>query len=240
MMESFEDCLAVIPARGGSKGIPNKNIKLLGQKTLIEYSIHAALESKYVQEVVVTTDSPSIAEIARNGGASVPFLRPSDLASDTARSIDAVKHAVRFYEEELNRYFSYIILLQPTSPLRLASDIDRAFEMFLQNHADSLQSVVEVDIHPYLLRTINQGKLSAYLSNEADHHKRRQDLEPVYALNGALYIVKRDVLMCEDTLVGKNNYGYVMPKERSVDIDNEADLKLAEFYLSLQSKEITE
>jgi len=226
-MENYENCLAVILARGGSKGLPNKNIIFLGHKTLIEYSIHAALESKYVEEVVVSTDSPSIAEVAKNAGASVPFLRPRELASDTARSIDAVKHAVRFYEEELNRHFSYIILLQPTSPLRVTLDIDLAMELFIQNNADSLQSVIEVDTHPYLLRTMDQGKLSSYLYNEADHHKRRQDLEPVYALNGAIYIVKRDVLMCEDTLIGKNNYGYVMPKERSLDIDSELDLRIA-------------
>lgn len=238
MMRTDEDYLAVIPARGGSKGLTNKNIRLLGQSALIEYSIQAALHSRYVQEVVVTTDNLKIAEVAKQAGASVPFLRPGELSTDTARSIDAVKHAVKFYEKEMNRFFRYIILLQPTSPLRLSQDIDQAVELFMENNADSLQSVVEVDIHPYLLRTMNQGRLNPYLTNQ-DQHKRRQDLDSVYALNGAIYIVKRDVLMCDDTLVGKNNYGYVMPKDRSVDIDDEADLKLAEFYISLRNNEAT-
>ncbi len=237
-MSTYEDCLAVIPARGGSKGLLDKNIRLLGRKPLIEHTIVAALNSKYVGEVIVTTDSPKIAEVAKQAGASVPFLRPGALSTDTAKSIDAVKHAVRFYEEKLDRYFSYIVLLQPTSPLRQSLDIDLAFEVMMQNKADSLQSVCEPDTHPYLLRTLEDGKLAPYLMNEAAH-KRRQDLERLYTLNGAIYIVKRDVLMRDDTLIGDINCGYVMPRERSVDIDNEMDLQLAEFYLSLQNNEAT-
>ncbi len=229
-------CLAVIPARGGSKGLPDKNIRILAQKPLIEHSIVAALNSRYIQEVVVTTDSSKIAEVAKQAGASVPFLRPSELSTDTARSIDAVKHAVGFYEEKLKRYFSHIILLQPTSPLRQSFDIDQAFEVLLQNDADSLQSVCEAETHPYLLRTIKDDHLTPYLAHEMEH-KRRQDLDHLYALNGAIYIVKRDVLMRDDALIGVKNCGYVMPRERSVDIDSEMDLKLAEFYLSLQCKE---
>lgn len=232
-MRTNEGCLAVIPARGGSKGLPDKNIRLFAQKPLIEHSIVAALNSKYVQEVVVSTDNSKIAEVAKQAGASVPFLRPSELSTDTARVIDAMKHAVGFYEEKLKCFFSYIMLLQPTSPLRQSLDIDQAFELLLQNNADSLQSVCEAETHPYLLRTIKNGQLTPYLTHEMEH-KRRQDLDHLFALNGAIYIVKRDVLMRDDALIGNKNCGYVMPKERSVDIDCEADLLLAEFYLSLQ------
>ncbi|AUS28881.1 acylneuraminate cytidylyltransferase family protein [Paenibacillus sp. P2(2022)] len=223
------NCLAVIPARSGSKGLPGKNIRLLHEKPLIQYSIEAALNSGCVDEVVVTTDSEDIARVSSQAGAAVPFIRPAELATDVAKSIDVLKHAVEFYEQTKNQYFDVIMLLQPTSPLRNALDIKEAYTLFLNNQADSLQSVNLSGEQPYLLREMDNGKLTAYLKDEREH-LRRQDLKELYALNGAIYIVKRDLLMNSDTLVGPHNCGYIMPRERSVDIDDEFDLKMAEFF----------
>ncbi|MDP1510222.1 acylneuraminate cytidylyltransferase family protein [Paenibacillus sp. CMAA1739] len=224
-------CLAVIPARGGSKGLPGKNIRLLHDKPLIQYSIEAALNSGCVDEVAVTTDSEDIARVSSQAGAAVPFIRPAQLATDVAKSIDVLKHAVEFYEQTRNQYFDVIMLLQPTSPLRNALDIKEAYTLFLNHQADSLQSVTLSGVQPYLLREMDNGKLMSYLKDEKKH-LRRQDLKELYALNGAIYIVKRDLLMNSDTLVGPHNCGYVMPRERSVDIDDEFDLKMAEFFWS--------
>ncbi|WP_404519443.1 cytidylyltransferase domain-containing protein [Paenibacillus sp. RC58A] len=221
-------CLAIIPARGGSKGLPGKNIRLLHDKPLIQYSIEAALNSSCVDEVVVTTDSAEIAHVSGQAGAAVPFIRPAELATDEAKSIDVLKHAVEFYEQTLDQFFDVIMLLQPTSPLRNAMDIEEAYTIFSRNQADSLQSVALSEVQPYLLREMDNGRLTSYLKGEREH-LRRQDLKELYVLNGAIYIVKRDLLMNSGTLIGPNNCGYIMPKERSVDIDDEFDLKMAEF-----------
>jgi len=225
------DCLAIIPARKDSKGLPNKNMLPLGNKPLIGHSISVALDSPYVSEVVVSTDGPEIAEYSRNAGASVPFIRPADLASDEAKNIDVLRHAVDFYEQVLNRSFKYILLLQPTSPLRTTANINEAFELFLAQGAQSLQSVTSTSSHPYLLRKFRDGNLEPYQKDEKSH-LRRQDLEPLYVLNGAIYIVTRDLLMNGYALVGDHNVGYLMSREQSIDIDDEFDLKLAQFIWS--------
>ncbi|MEN1989186.1 acylneuraminate cytidylyltransferase family protein [Paenibacillus hubeiensis] len=222
-------CLAVIPARGGSKGLPGKNIRLLNGKPLIVYSIEAALKSGCVTRVVVSTDDESIADVARHAGAEVPFLRPAELATDEAKSIDVLRHAVQFVEENGQQY-DCILLLQPTSPLRRAGDIKEAMNQFLQSGADSLQSVTPARTHPYLLRLRSDtGQMSPYVVAEA--HARRQDLTALYELNGALYLMKRDLLIKQEQIVGASNQGFVMPPERSVDIDTLWDFRLAEWML---------
>ncbi|WCT55362.1 acylneuraminate cytidylyltransferase family protein [Paenibacillus kyungheensis] len=234
-MSSSTGCLAIIPARGGSKGLPDKNIRLLNHKPLIQYSIEAALKSTCITEVIVTTDSPRIAEVARDAGATVPFLRPEELSTDEAKSIDVLEHAVDFCEQQLKQYYPYIMLLQPTSPLRQVQDIEQAFATFLQYEADSLQSVTLSSSHPYLLRELQDEQLVPYLKHQ-DSHLRRQDLQDVYALNGAIYIMKRDLLCIDHSLVGARNYGYIMPEERSIDIDTDFDLKLAQFMLTTNDR----
>lgn len=228
-MNAEEACLAIIPARGGSKGLPGKNIRPLKGKPLIAYSIEAAYASGCVDEVAVSTDSSEIAEVAKAAGARVPFLRPDALSSDEAKSIDVLRHAVLFYEQTLKRRFSTILLLQPTSPLRTGDDIAQAFAQFRQSGADSLQSVSPAECHPYLLRTLKEGRLESYEQQEV--HLRRQDLEEVYALNGAIYIMKRELLIEQQRIVGARNTGYVMPRERSVDIDDRIDFRIAEVLL---------
>lgn len=231
-MSISQKCLAIIPARGGSKGLPRKNISLLCGKPLIHYSIEAALESGCVDEVVVSTDSEEIAKISGQAGANIPFMRPADLATEGATTIDVLKHAVTFYEQEQHRFFDNIILLQPTSPLRTSLDIVEAYRIFTEDNADSLQSVSPSEVHPYLLREMDGSQLTSYLKNDReDVRLRRQDLENFYVLNGAIYIVKRDILMNKSTLIGSNNCGYIMPENKSIDIDNEFDLRLAEFLL---------
>ncbi|WP_413374357.1 cytidylyltransferase domain-containing protein [Paenibacillus taichungensis] len=229
-MKGSTKCLAVIPARGGSKSLLNKNIRLLNHKPLINYTIEAALKSHYIDEVVVSTDCKKIADVAKSAGAKVPFMRPFELATDQAASIDVLKHVVHFYEEEMKVSFENIMLLQPTSPLRNANDIDQAYQIFISNKGDSLQSITVADTHPYLLRELNFGKLEPYMKEQA-YNLRRQDLSELYVLNGAIYIVERDLLMNQNTMTGLNNCGYLMPQERSVDIDNELDLKWAEFLI---------
>lgn len=222
-------CLAVIPARGGSKGLPGKNIRPLNGKPLILYSIEAALESGIVTQVVVSTDDEAIADVARHAGAEVPFLRPAELATDEAKSIDVLRHAVQYYEENGQQY-DYILLLQPTSPLRTATDIREAMKQFIYCGADSLQSVASARTHPYLLRQRSDaGQLSPYL--EAESHARRQDLTELYELNGAIYLMKRGLLMEQGKIVGASNQGFIMPAERSVDIDTLWDFRLAEWIL---------
>lgn len=218
------------PCTGGSKGLLRKNIRILGGNPLIKYTIEAALKSRCMDGVVVSTDNNEIASIAKLAGADVPFLRPEELATDQAASIDVLQHAVHFYELKLNLHFQYIMLLQPTSPLRNDYDIREAYNLFITQKADSLQSVTLADTHPYLLREWNQGIIQPYLKDQVEN-LRRQELPDLYMLNGAIYIIKRDLLMIENLMIGPKNIGYVMPKERSVDIDDEMDLKWAEFLM---------
>jgi len=234
MMEKA-GCLAIIPARGGSKGLPGKNIAMLGGKPLIQHTIEAALKSHCIKDIVVSTDSMDIAEVSRRAGASVPFMRPAELATDEAKSIDVLIHAVQYYEEQQSREVDYIMLLQPTSPLRSTDDINQAFDLFVKQQADSLQSVTVSHSHPYLLRTLVDGQLAPYLQEEAPH-LRRQDLHEVYVLNGAIYIMKRDLLIEHYRTVGDRNCGYVMSKENSIDIDDELDLKFAQMIWAEHNK----
>ncbi|MNB76734.1 CMP-N,N'-diacetyllegionaminic acid synthase [compost metagenome] len=229
-MKTHGDLLAVIPARGESKGLPGKNVREMKGKPLIAYTIEAALQSQCVSEVVVSTDSEEIAHASRLAGAQVPFLRPAELATDDAKSIDVLRHAVSFYEQQAGRFFSNIVLLQPTSPLRRSTDIEGAFAHFTRVGADSLQSVTPVHTHPYLLRELEGERLQPYLKEE-EGHLRRQDLQELYVLNGAIYIMKRDLLMKQNQIVGANNTGFIMPKERSIDIDDLMDFRIAELLI---------
>lgn len=226
--------LAVITARGGSKGLPLKNIRPLNGIPLIRYTIEAALSSHCIDEVLVTTDHEEIAEISRQAGANVPFLRPSELATDEAKSIDAVIHAVDYYEKHFNCIVNDVVLLQPTSPLRTARDIDQAWAKYQELEVESLQSVVETDIHPYYLREIKEGILYKYDQGENRSDLRRQDLPKLYRLNGAIYIAKRNLVMNNRTLFSERNGSYIMSKEKSVDIDDWFDFLIAEALLRAQ------
>jgi len=220
--------LALIPARGGSKGIKGKNIIDLQGKPLISYTIDAALKSSYIDRTVVTTDSEIIANVSRDYGADVPFLRPEELASDTAKTIDVVLHAINTLNSNSNQY-DVLILLQPTQPLRDTNDIDRAIEYFFSNDMKGLTSVSPVDDNPILIRTINEkGELSSLLGLNSTC--RRQDMDQYYRVNGCIYINKIDEIS-KETSFNDNPIGYIMQPSHSVDIDELKDLVLAEYYL---------
>ncbi|MFI5447148.1 cytidylyltransferase domain-containing protein [Polaromonas sp. UC242_47] len=216
---------ALIPARGGSKGIPRKNIKLIAGKPLIVWTIEAALRSSLLSAVVVSTDDPEIADVARRAGAQVPFMRPSELALDQTPGLDPVLHAL----DQLPQYDS-VLLLQPTSPLRTTEDIDACLRLAMQQHARSAVSVSEADTHPYwTYRLTKDQALSRFV--DAEPIARRQDLPQAFALNGALYFADANWLRSSGTLVGPETLAYVMAKERSVDVDTPLDWKMAELLL---------
>lgn len=222
--------LALIPARGGSKGIPRKNIRLLKGHPLIAYSIHAARESKYIDRVVVTTDSEEIAAVSRDYGAEVPFLRPAELATDTSRSVDALVHALHELETRGDVYDS-MVLLQPTSPLRRSTEIDEAIETFYSHGCLGVASVCEVSENPVLTRRIDSsGVLHPLLPICST--VRRQDMPKFYHVDGAIYINKANEVKSETSL-NDNPIAYVMPARRSVDIDCIEDFEQAEELLGM-------
>ena len=219
--------LAVIPARGGSKGIPHKNIIDLCGKPLIAYTIEAAINSKYIDYVMVSTDDDEIANIALKYGAQVPFMRPTELASDTAKTIDAILHCISSLKN-IGKIFSDLILLQPTEPLRNNKDVDSAIESYYTYNRQPLVSVSEVDDHPILIRSIKENRLMPLLNVSSTC--RRQDMPNYYRVNGCIYINPVEYLD-ENTSFNDNIIPYVMEKSHSVDIDDLSDMALAEYYI---------
>jgi len=221
--------LAWIPARGGSKGIKDKNIKLLLGKPLIAYSIEAALESEYVDSIIVSTDSQQIADVAINYGACVPGLRPSELASDTSKTIDALMYTVHQFQNDKDK-FDIICLLQPTSPLRTANDIDSALRIFADNGFEKdVVSVSLVKKHPILMRKILQdGSMESLLNISST--VRRQDMPDIYEINGAVYVNLTERLN-NDISLNDNQLPYIMEEINSVDIDDMKDFILAGYLL---------
>ena len=219
--------LAVVPARGGSKGVPRKNLQELGGRPLIAWTIEAATCSRAVGRVVVTTDDEEIASESREYGAEVPFLRPAALAEDTTPSMDVIVHALDWLAENEGYAPASVVCLQPTSPFRPASDVDAAFDLFKTKRADAVVSVSEAEQHPAWMKTLDAEGRLADLVESRERADRRQDLARVYALNGAIYLARRELLLAERTWYAGRTYGYVMPRERSLDIDTPWDLHLA-------------
>ena len=224
--------LGVIPARGGSKGIPNKNIIELGGKPLIKYTIEAALSSKYLTHCIVSTDSEEIAVVAKNSGAKVPFIRPAKLATDTAQSLPVILHALEYMEKDSGFIYDAVVMLQPTTPLRSSKDIDNALELLITSQADSVISVVDVGAHhPLRMKRVIDGRLINYVDQGHEDMRPRQDLPPVYIRNGAIYAVSRQVLMDQKSFSGVDSMAYIMPHARSVNIDTLDDLTLIKSYI---------
>jgi len=224
--------LVVIPARGGSKRLPRKNCLLLRGKPLIAYSIEAGRQSQYVDEVLVSTDDNEIAVIAEAYGANVPFLRPPALATDEATTVDVICHAIRHYQDEMQKVFDYVMVLQPTSPLRTAEHVDAALELLIAKQADAVISVCEAEHSPLWANVLPDGGSMQSFLREEIKGKRSQDLPVHYRLNGAIYIcdVKR-FLQKRDLFLADNIFAYQMEQARSVDIDTTLDLKLCEILL---------
>ena len=231
--ENPQKILAVIPARGGSKGIKKKNLTDLKGKPLIAYTIEVALRSRWLTHVIVSTDSMEIKEIAVKWKAEVPFIRPEDLATDLAEAIPTIQHAVSEMEKRNGYKYNYVVMLQPTSPLRTADDIDLALEKLITSGCDSVISVVDVGgCLPPRMKFLSDDRLIDPPFCEAYENQPRQELEPMYIRDGAIYSCKRDVLMEQNSFKGKNCRAYIMPRERAVNIDTYFDLKLAEFLMT--------
>lgn len=221
--------LAIIPARGGSKGIANKNIIDVNGQPLIHYSIGAAKASKYIDKIVVSTDSVEIAEAARKGGADIPALRPETLATDEAKTIDALIHMVEEVRKAGEEY-DYLVLLQPTQPLRQGFHIDEAIELMVTRKAKSLVSISKVNEHPVLMRSQNpDGTLNNLL--RVNSSIRRQDFPDFYKVNGAIYINRLDETFTKDISLNDNEIGYEMDPKYDVDIDEHIDLEIAKLKL---------
>lgn len=222
-MYKGKQILAIIPARGGSKGIPRKNIIPIQNKPLIQYTIDEALLSNYLDEIIVSTDDKEIAQISINLGANVPYLRPEKLAQDHSRTIDTVMHVVEKQKEHGYNY-DYVVVLQPTQPLRKHWHIDEAIESVINNNHDSLVSVTKVKEHPILMRTINKNNKLENIMNKTST-LRRQDFPEVYKVNGAIYINNAATLH-SNTSLNDNKYSYIMEKKFDLDIDDLKDVGL--------------
>ena len=219
--------LGVIPARGGSKGVPKKNIRPLWGRPLIVHTINAAIESGSFVDVLVTTDSPEIRDIAIEHGAFCPFLRPPELSHDTALATDTIRHAVMMYEELRGASVDAVMMLQPTTPTRTSKHITECIHMLVEQSADAVMSVVKVDnAHPFKMKRIVGDRLVDFIETGLENPPR-QSLPPVYLVNGAVYLVKRDVLVNQLSFKGKC-VPYLMTAEDSINIDSEIDFKLAE------------
>ena len=224
--------LAIIPARGGSKRLPKKNILPLSGKPLIAWTIEAAKQSKIIDRAVVSTEDANIAKISIECGADIPFVRPDDLAGDAVSTIDVVLHLLKELENE-NDYYDYVILLQPTSPLRTNYHIDDAFEMMDSKNAKTIVSVCLTEHHPLWCNTLPEDKSMECFIDRDLHNKRSQDLEKYYRLNGAIYICETKLLQTEKTFITSSDcYAFIMPQEVSIDIDNRIDFNLAKLLLN--------
>ena len=223
--------IAIIPARSGSKGLPDKNILDLNGHPLMYYTIKAALKSGCFDTVMVSTDSEKYADIAKSCGAEVPFLRSEELSSDTAGSWDVVREVLTQYKV-MGNSFDYVALMQPTSPLRNAEDIKNAFKMLSRDNVHTVVSVTEVE-HPvqWCFTMPECGSMKTYAESPYNQ-MRRQDLETHYRENGAIYIVNASKILNRDyNYYGDNCYGYVMPGERSMDIDSRMDFMIADMHI---------
>ena len=231
MINNKKNILAVITARGGSKTIPKKNIVNVGGKPLIAWTIEVALKSRLLDRVIVSTDDQEIAEISKKWGADVPFIRPTILAKDDTPHIPVLIHSVKWLEAKEKIIPDSIMLLQPTLPFRKTEDIDNAINLLYKKKADSVVSVCRAFNHPYLVKyVLSDGKLKDFIK-PPEGYLSKQNLPKVYVLNGAVYIVKRDILINKKTFYTNNTYAYIMPQERSLDIDTKWELFLADLIL---------
>ncbi|MHC1682813.1 MAG: acylneuraminate cytidylyltransferase family protein [Clostridiaceae bacterium] len=222
--------LAIIPARGGSKGIPRKNIKLFNNKPLISFTIEEAKKSKYINRVIVSTEDREIAEISKNYGAEVPFLRPKELAEDNSPGIDHIIYCIKWLKNNENYLPNFICILQCTSPLRKVKQIDEAIEILLDKDIDTVVSICESEVSPYWMKKLDNNKLKDFLDN-IPLYTNRQALPIVYRLNGAIYLCKTELLLKTLSFYNENTVPYIMNRVSSVDIDDLIDFKFAEFLI---------
>lgn len=238
MVDTPAKVLAVIPARGGSKGVHRKNIRIVGGKPLIAYTIEAALAVKgRLHRVIVSTDDAEIASVAAKYGAEVPFMRPDDLGGDKVPMVPVLQHAVREIEQLDKIRLDWVLLLQPTCPFRAPEDILAAIDLAEAGGCDSVISVVRVLAHhPILMKKIENDQLLPFMIEEKEGTRRQDYTPPAYMRNGSIYLTGRDNLMENNSIWGKVIRPYEMPEDRSVNVDSELDIKLVEFILQEQKK----
>ena len=224
--------VCVIPARGGSKGLPGKNIKMFCGKPLIAHTIEQARQSKYIDRVIVSTEAEEIAQISLKYGAEVPFMRPMELAEDSSSTVDVLLHAINWLET-VDRYaFDILILLHVTTPLRSVEDIDKSIALLVEEKADNIFSVTEAHRNPYF-NMVEEGLDGFVRLVKEGCFATRQSAPKVYDMNASIYVWWKNVLKEGKQIFLKKTKAYVMPKERSIDIDDDLDFRIAEF---LQTK----
>ena len=236
-MINGKSVVAVIPARGGSKGLPQKNILPLADKPLIAWSIEVGKESKYIDKLIISTDDKKIADVAKSYQCEVPFIRPENLSSDETPTIDVLIHAYKYFTEN-KKVYDYLILLEPTSPLRNSNDIDVAMEMLDSNreNADSIVGVEKVEAaHPVFDVRINDRGLIEPYAAEYFSTFRRQKIEDLYHFEGSLYISDTKVLFKEKTFYHERTLPYIVPRWKSLEIDEMVDMITAEALINNQS-----
>jgi len=221
--------LGLIPARGGSKGVPRKNVRLLDGKPLLQYTAEAALAAKRLSRIILSTDDLEIAEVGRKCGLEVPFIRPSNLAEDHTPMLPVIQHAIRFVEE-YDDFFDAICLLQPPNPLRAPADIDGCIMMLEQNQADAVFTVLDVPelYNPHWVFTQNQDGSLKIVTGETQPIPRRQELPAAFYRDGSVYVSRRDVIINQNSLYGTKYFGYPMDPDRSINIDAIEDWLSAE------------
>ena len=224
--------LGLIPAREGSKGVPHKNIRLLCGKPLLQYTAESALKSKYLSKVILSTDDDSIAELGKQCGLEVPFSRPKELAQDNTPMLPVVQHAINFCESA-GDYFDAICLLQPTNPLRKPEVIDACIELLHKENTTAVITMLSVPsaYNPHWVYFQNGSGLLKLSTGEEAPVSRRQDLPPAFHREGSVYVTKRDVVMKENSLYGKQLTGYLVDQEQTINIDTEQDWERAEALL---------
>lgn len=232
-MAKHNSYIAIIPARGGSKRLPGKNLLEIAGKPLISWTIEAAVESGIFERVIVSTDSEEIARVAIESGAELPFIRPQELSGDHSSTVDVLNHTLKVLEGESKRAYTHLACLQPTSPLRKAGDIKEAIELLEEKGADAIISVCKNEHSPLWSNTLPANKnMEGFLSDRIQKTPS-QELPEYFRLNGALYICDIHRFIEEQSLfLSSNIYAYVMSRKSSIDIDDEVDFDLAEIYLS--------
>jgi CMP-N,N'-diacetyllegionaminic acid synthase len=227
--------LGIIPARGGSKSIPRKSIRPLAGKPLIAWTIKTALSCPTLDRAIVSTDAQEIAEIAQQYGAELPFIRPTELAQDDTPDLPVYQHALSWLAEHEDYYSDIVVWLRPTAPLRIVQDVEAAIQLLIETGADCVRSVSLAEHHPYWMKRLDGDCLVPFVDGiDESTYYRRQLLPPAYRLNGAVDVTWCRTVMEKGLLYGGDVRGYVMPTERSIDLDTELDFALAELLLQMR------
>lgn len=234
--------LFVITARGGSKGVPRKNIIQLGPLPLIAYKIISAKKCKYENRIIVSTDDEEIAQVAKQYGAEVPFMRPDYLASDTASSMDVIDHAIKWVEENDSTKYDYICLLEPSSPFLTGTDLNTALDLLISKDADTLLGMKEVEVNTKFIHTLDSKNGLSLFYDEIIKMTgvRRQDQAQEYTMNGCIYAAKLEYFKKNHLFHSEKSVPYIMPTEKSVEIDSMMDLEFARFIVEKKKIDLSE